>query len=91
MTWKSDHTLQELLHISKVMASLEAFLIDLELDHFIPDELHLMLRVMDVLIQALMFWHTTGTSIGCPTLTVVIRLLMGPTFITLTCRISEGQ
>lgn len=52
MTWKSDHTLQELLHISKVMASLEAFLIDLELDHFIPDELHLMLRVMDVLIQA---------------------------------------
>ena len=28
-------------------------LIDLELDHVVPDELHLMLRVMDVLIQGL--------------------------------------
>jgi len=28
-------------------------LLDLELDHVIPDELHLMLRVMDVLIQGL--------------------------------------
>lgn len=33
--------------------SINAPLLDLELDHVIPDELHLMLRVMDVLIQAL--------------------------------------
>ena len=28
-------------------------LLELELDHIIPDELHLVLRVMDMLIQAL--------------------------------------
>ena len=35
------------------LGSINIPLLDLELDHVIPDELHLMLRVMDVLIQAL--------------------------------------
>ena len=35
------------------LGSINVPFIDLELDHVIPDELHLMLRVMDVLIQAL--------------------------------------
>ena len=35
------------------LSSINAPLLNLELDHVIPDELHLMLRVMDVLIEAL--------------------------------------
>ena len=35
------------------LGSINIPLLDLELDHVIPDELHLMLRVMDVLIQGL--------------------------------------
>ena len=35
------------------LGSINIPLLDLELDHVIPDELHLMLRVMDMLIQAL--------------------------------------
>ena len=35
------------------LCSINVPLLDLELDHIIPDELHLMLRVMDVLIQGL--------------------------------------
>ena len=34
-------------------SSINKPLLDLELDHVIPDELHLMLRVTDVLIKAL--------------------------------------
>ena len=57
------------------MKSLKALiyvpLLDVELDHVIPDELHLMLRVMGVLIQALL--DTTqgykDTSMGCQALT----------------------
>ena len=44
-------------------------LLDLELEHIIPDELHLMLRVIDVLIQGLrdtVLVYMTGTSSGCP-------------------------
>ena len=36
------------------LSSINIPLLDLEPDHVIPDELHLMLRVMDVLIQGLM-------------------------------------
>lgn len=39
--------------------SINAPLLDLELDHVIPDELHLMLRVTDVLIQGLIDTATT--------------------------------
>ena len=35
------------------LGSINVPLLDVELDHVIPDELHLMLRVMDVLIQGL--------------------------------------
>ena len=35
------------------LSSINAPLLNLQLDHVIPDELHLMLRVMDVLIEAL--------------------------------------
>ena len=35
------------------LGSINIPLLDLELDHVMPDELHLMLRVMDVLIQGL--------------------------------------
>ena len=35
------------------LGSINVPLLDLELDHVIPDELHLMPRVMDVLIQGL--------------------------------------
>ena len=35
------------------LGSINMPLLDLELDHVIPDELHLLLRVMDVLIQGL--------------------------------------
>ena len=34
-------------------SSIHKLLLDLELDHIIPDELHLMLRISDVLIKAL--------------------------------------
>ncbi len=34
-------------------SSINKPLLDLELDHIVPDELHLMLRVTDVLIKAL--------------------------------------
>ena len=35
------------------LCSINVPFLDLELNHVIPDELHLMLRVMDVLIQGL--------------------------------------
>ena len=35
------------------LGSINVPLLDLKLDHVMPDELHLMLRVMDVLIQGL--------------------------------------
>ena len=41
------------LNGSGKLSSINIPLIDVELDHVIPDELHLMLRVMDVLIQGL--------------------------------------
>ena len=35
------------------LCSVNVPLLDLELDHVIPDELHLILRVMDVLVQGI--------------------------------------
>lgn len=51
----TSHNLRTHMHLGGdgKLGSINVPLLDLELDHVIPDELHLMLRIMDVLIQGL--------------------------------------
>ena len=40
----------------KRLGSIESPLLDIEIDHVVPDELHLLLRVTDILIRNLIFY-----------------------------------
>lgn len=58
--------------------SINAPVMEMKLDHVIPDQLHLILRVMDVFIQAHIDTMLAYDNTGCYAHTVAIRLLMGP-------------
>ena len=75
----TSHTSRTRAHLTGdgKLCSINVPLLDLELDHIIPDELHLMLRVMDVLIQGLIDARRSYKGLGGPMLNNLVTAIKG--------------